>query len=266
LGSGFFFAIALSGLFAADAGAGGAERTDRIDLKDAKDGSGDLLYEESGFTARIAPDGSVRFKDKRVSEFTLLPWLAKSGPSMGVPSLQSSLKMLMKGREPPAPPPSPLDQGRPPPETLQLIPEVSQYRPDPRENCRVCTTINQEMFPKPLSAFGRGDLTDEIMRFSGKDPYRYQKAVFLAATHDRRIRMAVRAHAENIRRARADLPRVLPVIACDPRLTHKERREILAALAAEMDAGTPEGKEAAASINAFLVRFDSGSVVCPKAP
>ena len=33
----------------------------RIELKDAKDGTGDLLYETSGFTARIAPDGSVAF-------------------------------------------------------------------------------------------------------------------------------------------------------------------------------------------------------------
>jgi hypothetical protein len=185
---------------------------------------------------------------------------------MSVPSLQSSLGALLRGREPPPPPPSALDQGRPPPETTQLIPEVSQFRPDPRENCRICISFNQEMFPKPVSAFGRADLTDEILRFSGKDPYRTQKAVFLAGTHDRRIQMAVKAHAETIRRAHADLPRLLSRIACDARLTHKERREILAALAAEMDAGTSDAKGAAASINAFLVRFDSGSVVCPKAP
>ena len=277
------FAIAFSGLLAGDAGGGGAtaappalvpapapgpgrnaERIEPIDLKDASDGSGDLVHEASGFTARITPDGSVRFKDKRVSNFTLFPWLAWGAPSPGVPSLQSSLSALVRGREPPPPPPSVLDQGRPPPETTQLIPEVSQFRPDPRENCRICVSINQEMFPKPVSGFGRADLTDEIMRFSNKDPYRHQKALFLAATHDRRMQMAVRTHARNIRRALADLPRLLSGIGCDARLTHKERREILAALAGEMDAGTPEGKDAAASINAFLVRFDSGAVVCPR--
>src|SRR5262245_34704280 len=99
------FAIALAGLLAGDAGAGGAkaappplvaapaaapgrnaERTGPIDLKDAGDGSGDLVYEGSGFTARIAPDGSVRFKDKRVSDFSAFPLLPRN-VSLGVPSL-----------------------------------------------------------------------------------------------------------------------------------------------------------------------------------
>src|SRR4029077_1322746 len=82
-----------------------AEGMRRIDLKDAKDGSGDLVYEETTFTARIAPDGSVSFKDRRVSNPSLLPFLPMR-TQFGVPSLQSSLKGLLKGKHPPAPGPS----------------------------------------------------------------------------------------------------------------------------------------------------------------
>jgi hypothetical protein len=239
------------------------ERAPRIDLKAAKDGSGDLLYETSGFTARIAPDGTVTFKDKRISDLSFLPLRPKGRLSMGVPSLQSSLKLLLKGKSPPEPPPSELDQGLPPPETTQLIPEVSRYRPDPREGgCRGCPKFDSLW----LNVSGRMDLTDEIMRFSGKDPNRYQKALFLAATHDRRIEMAVKMHAEHIRRAAADLPAELQAIACDERLTRKERRAILAALAVEMDTNVLEGAKAAADITAFLGRFDAGGVTCAKAP
>jgi hypothetical protein len=273
--------IALAGLMAADAGAetaaGGpapppliqppaparVAEMQRIELKDAKDGSGDLLYETSGFTARIAPDGSVSFTDKRVSglmPFAYLPMNAQ----MAVPSLQTSLKMLLRGRSPPRSLPTEIDEGRAPPETKQVIPDVSRYRPDPREGCRVCTSFNE--LAVPIQGFGRFDLTDELTRFSGKDPNRYQKAVFLAATHDRRIQMAVNMHATNIRRAAADLPARLRAIACDTRLTHKERRQILVALGKEMDTDTPGGASAASAIGAFVERFDSGSVVCPAAP
>src|SRR5262245_13954285 len=107
------------------------ERVDRVDLKETKDGSGDLVYEATRFTARIAPDGSVSFKDKRVSDYTVLPFLPMR-TQFAVPSLQSSFKQLLKGRPPPEPGPSELDQGRAPPETKQLIPDVSRYRPDTR--------------------------------------------------------------------------------------------------------------------------------------
>ena len=42
-------------------------------LRDAKDGTGELVYEEAAFTARVARDGTVQFKPKRVSEINLLP-------------------------------------------------------------------------------------------------------------------------------------------------------------------------------------------------
>ena len=235
----------------------------RIDLKDAKDGTGDLIYETSGFTARIAPDGSVAFKDKRVNGLTQFPWFPMKAP-MAVPSLQASLKNLLKGRGPPAPPPSDLDQGLAPPETRQVIPEVSRYLVDTRDACRTCTNFMD--LALPVQMLGRFDVSDELTRFSGQDPARFQKATFLAATHERRVQMATRTHAANIQRAAAALPERLRAIACDPRLTHKERRAILVSLAREMDPNTPEGVNAAATITTFVAGFDAGSVTCGAPP
>jgi len=268
-----WFAVALPVLLAADAGAEATpalirpptrrheERPPRFDLKATKDGSGDLLYEATSFSARIAPDGTVTFKDKRITDFKLFTALLPKRIQAGVPSLQSSLKMFLKGKEPPAPPPSELDQGLPPPETTKVIPDVSRYRPDPREGCRACPTFDT----LPFNAVGRWDLTDEIERFSGKDPNRYQKAMFLAATRDRRTEMAVKTLAANIRRAAAELPARLQAVACDERLAQGERRAILAALGHEMDTATPEGTTAADAITAFLARLDAGVVTCAKA-
>jgi len=229
-----------------------------IDLKDAKDGSGDLLYQGTGFSARVARDGTVTFSDKNVTGLSPVPWFPMK-TRMPVPSLQSSLVSLLKGKKPPKPPPSELDVGLAPPETKQLIPDVSRYRPDPREDCRECSFNSLAI---PIQGFARADVTDQLERLSGQDPQRYQKAVFLAATYDRRVQMAARAHAADVRRASDELPGHLQAIACDERLTHKERRAIIAALGREMDGTTAEGQSAARSITAFLARFDAGRVSC----
>jgi len=238
----------------------------RIDLKDAKDGTGDLVYETSAFTARVAPDGSVAFKDKRVSGLSQFPWFPMGDAPMAVPSLQASLKNLLKGRGPPAPPPSALDQGLAPPETRQVIPEVSRYLVDTRDSCRSNYCSNFMDLALPVQFLGRFDVSDELTRFSGQDPARFQKATFLAATHERRVQMATRTHAANIQRAAAELPIQLQIIACDTRLTYRERRAILVALAREMDPNTPEGATAAATITTFVAGFDAGSVTCGAPP
>lgn len=224
---------------------------DEIVLRPAGDGSGDLIYDGTRFRARVAPDGSVSFDAKRVTDFTLLPFLPMRA-QLGVPSLQSSLKMLLKGKPPP-PPPEPDERG-PPPETTQVIPEVSRYRPDPREGCRTCVWQGKPML---FSAVGRFDATDEVTRMSGKDPLRFEKANFLAVTRDRRIQMAAKACADDIRRAASELPGRLKAIACDGRLSQADKRAILIALRAEMDTGTAPGIEAAARIGEFLMQFDS---------
>jgi hypothetical protein len=205
----------------------------------------------------VAPDGTVAFSDKNLTGLTPVPFLPTG--RMPVPSLQSSLVMFLHGKKPPKPPRSELDDGLPPPETTQINPDVSRYRPDPRENCRECTFNSLAV---PANGLGRFDIADQLERMSGKDPHRYAKAVFLAATYDRRIQMAAKAHARNIGRENAELPGRLQAIACDDRLTHKERRGIIAALSAEMDITTPEGANATKTIGAFLGRFDGGEISC----
>lgn len=231
---------------------------DAYQLREAKDGTGELLYEERTFTARVARDGTVRFQTKRETELRLFPFLPKRNIHLGVPSLQSSLKAMAQGQQP-APPPPP-DEGSPPPETTTPIPAVSRYRPDPREGCRNCGLL-PPIFP---SVTWRLDITDEIMRMNGQDPYRYQKAKFLVATTDVRARMAAKAHAENIRDALIDLPSRLLSIACDERLSPRDRRAILEALRTEMDPGTPGGRVAAGRIEAFLAsKFGRPEVCAP---
>jgi hypothetical protein len=217
-------------------------------LRDAKDGTGDLVYEESGFRARVARDGTVQFKPKRLSEINLLPFLPrKKGIHFGVPSLQSSLKAAAEGRSPSSPP-LPADDGSPPPETTTVIPSVSRYRPDPREGCRMCG----ELPPLQFNVTWRLDVTEELMRMNGQDPYRYQKAKFLVATRDLRTQMAAKTHAERIQRAVVELPSRLLSIACDERLSLRDRRAILDALRAELDTGVKGGRVAAERIDAFI--------------
>ena len=101
---------------------------------------------------------------------------------------------------------------------------------------------------------------------NGKDPRRFEKANFLAATREVRIKMAAKAHAENVRRATSQLPQRLEAIACDAWLSAAEKRGILRALRDEMNA-SPDGRAAAARINEFLTRFEApdGGVRCPAA-
>ena len=52
---------------------------DEYRLRRASDGSGDLVYEASGFYARVARDGAVRFRDRHVTNLQLLPFLPLAG-------------------------------------------------------------------------------------------------------------------------------------------------------------------------------------------
>jgi hypothetical protein len=247
----------------APVGAPEPEPAREIVLQPTKDGSGDLMYDGSNFRARVARDGSVKFDDKRVTGLTPLPWMPQP-VRYGVPSLQSSLVMALRGQPPPPAPPR--DTSGPPPETTQLIPDVTRYRPDAREQCWRCSLDYQQ--PALVSALGRFDVTDELVRMNGQDPHRVEKATFLAATRDVRVTMAAGMHAANIRQAMADLPARLETIACDPWLSTAEKRGILMALRAEMN-GSAEGRAAGARISEVLTRFDSSNGdagQCPRKP
>lgn len=229
---------------------------DEYQLRRAKDGTGDLLYETSGFDARVARDGSVSFHDKHVTEIKIFPFwpLPWSGPSpMGVPTLQTVvLGFGKKLRDARAPRRSDPTAG----EIVSPSTTVSRYRPDTREVCqypRACFFDASALLVRVSAQF---DTTDEVMRFAGQDPYRYQKARFLTGTRDLRIHMAGRAHAEDVSRSAASLPGLLDTIACDERLTVGERRSIIEALRAELDVATPEARAYGEQIRRFLDALD----------
>lgn len=219
-------------------------------LRDTGDGSGDLVYDTAGFSARVGRDGSVTFKDHRLSLLAPGALLRPRAGPRNIPSLQQSLTALVRGR--PVPQVNPNGQTFPYAHTDDadlILPHISRYRPDPMELCRTCA------MPRPapwLAGGGRFDLTDEVMRFSGQDPYRYNKAKFLAATREMRIGRAVKHHASNVRRALAELPAMLQSIACDARRSRGERQAIIEALRDELDGETAEAQAAAHEIEGFL--------------
>lgn len=84
-------------------------------------------------------------------------------------------------------------------------------------------------WPQPLSLPDRGvtlagppeitgvgvDLTDEILRGLGQDPYRIQMARFLAATLDVPMRMVVQAQQNDVQTSLEQLPERLAELWCE---------------------------------------------------
>jgi hypothetical protein len=240
---------------------------DEYRLRRATDGSGDLIYEASGFYANVARDGAVRFRDRHVTNFRILPFLPITGPRYGVPSLEDVVRRLGGRRRggPNAPPDAPASDPIAN-ETLSPSTTFSRFRPDPREICRYPSPCFAEAPVTLITVTGTLDLTDELMRLAHEDPYRFQKARFLTATRELRIRMAGRAHAEDVARSRAELPRRLEEIACDQGLSVADRRAIIEALRAELDVATPEGRAQSERIRRFLESWgpaDGGVPSCP---
>jgi len=234
------------------------------ELRPAKDGTGELIYVAPGFTARVARDGSVNFRDEHFTvSLALLPLLGRGAVPSGVPSLESILRG--HGTRRAAPPPVSAQERSALYGARLPIPTVTPYRPDPREACQYPQPCFFNASLLPLSIKGSFDLTDELMRLGGQDPYRYAKAQFLAGTRELRIRMAARAHADDLRNSVTGLPAALDAIACDGRLTISERRAVIEALGREMDASTSEGRAAQTEIARFLARFlrPDGASPCP---
>jgi hypothetical protein len=231
-----------------------APADNQYQLHRAEDGSNDLIYETRKFKARIARDGSVSFQDRPfgISSWSMFPFAPVNVPT-GRPTLQGALRdWLSRRRPPPNPPPAPL----PGQEPIQTItPRMWEYRPDPREACQFPRSCSFEPVIVVGPAGNGLDLTDELLRFNGEDPYRRDKALFLAGTRDLRDRMAARAAAEDVRVAKADLEARLYAIACDTNRSERERRAVLVALREELDGPTPAAHEAAAFVTRFMKSF-----------
>jgi hypothetical protein len=233
------------------------------ELRRADDGSGDLLYRAPGFDARIHPDGRVRFIDRHIG-LMLFPFLPYRTNARG-PTLESVLRGALLGKA--ANKAGPVGAGRAGPagsaldplsQPASLAPRITPYRPDPNEGCRYPAPCFYDA-PVFVIAAGTFDVTDEVMRLFGQDPYRYEKARFMKGTERMRVGFAARAQADDLRRASAQLRPRLEEIAADEQRTMAERRAIVEALANEMDVSTADGRQARATIDAFLrTRFGSG--------
>jgi hypothetical protein len=240
-----------------------ADRAPRYTLKPAKDGSNDLIAETPSFVARIAPDGGVRFEDSPRKLSLRPPWLPMP-VRPGTVTLESYLSTKLKRNLPKpewrANEPETREQG-------SVIPQRSPDRPDPGEECRQHPQpCHLGLQPMLLNTTGKFDLTDALGRVHGEDPYRDEKARFLAETRELRIQMAVRSHLENVRTEQANLPKSLRAIACDDSRPKGERKAIIEALQSEMDTGLAEGKRAAGQVRAFLrdwLEPPDGGAVCP---
>jgi hypothetical protein len=230
----------------------------RFDLRPAKDGSGDLLYDGPGYTAHVRTDGSVRFDDKGARfnrGWSLIPFMPL--PIPGNPSTLQGVAIDFLTRRKKAPPPKDAPSPRDAPDPPLPVHNMSRYRPDPREVCRPGDPCFWEGAPLP-GLPGQFDATDEIMRFNGKDPYRYDKAVFLTGTRELRVGMAVRSLAASVRRASAELDATLVAVGCDEGRSRAERRAILKALRAELNGDTPAARAAVAKIDRFVdTHFDA---------
>jgi hypothetical protein len=95
------------------------------------------------------------------------------------------------------------------------------------------------------------DLTDAYMRWMKQDPYRPAKARFLAATFDKRTKMATRRHADLLRQSLDELPARLQALWLDPARPPVEKRHLLFLLWSEASEGET-GRAARLTIERFI--------------
>jgi hypothetical protein len=184
------------------------------------------IYQHAGFTARVAEDGSVRFEDRHGEIHVALP-VPLPMPE-GTPTLEGSLRKLVNPHarpRPPSPSPSPEPAG----------PQLTPYRPDPMEWCRYPNPCFYTAAVMVVALAGTFDLNDEILRLQHKDPYRNQKAAFLASTLAFRQELGRRAAHRAEARALDELRRRLDAIDADRKLSPAARRAAIEALRDELD-------------------------------
>lgn len=197
-----------------------------------------FYWDNPRFEARVAPDGTVSFKDKRGSVE-----LAGAG-------LASRLRGKM-----PAPLPERTGQDPSVARRAPWLPppdQPSSTRMPAQED--VCPPSSSCYFPRSgnlIGVTGSLDLTDEIVRGLGKDPNALEKARFLSATFEFRIKLAIEARKRQMKQALEDFPRYLDELWADPRYSARERRRLLYELWLEMDR-TPEGSRAAQMVDRFV--------------
>jgi hypothetical protein len=209
------------------------------------------LWENQWFEARVAPDGVVTFKDKHGSMAAGLfgfKLYSKNEvrrdrrPGVGASSYPPGALSGQGQTWHPAP-------GAPAPEANERTIDQTIRCPE----FSGCETLPQDHMIPMIWINGTFDLTDEILRSFGKDPYRLEKARFLSATFEFRIKLAIEARKRYLRESLDRLPRALDELWADDRYSFRERRRLLYELWSEMD-DTPEGERAARMIQDFVGR------------
>jgi len=201
------------------------------------------VYQHPGFTARVAEDGSVRFDDRHGEIHLALP-VPLPMPE-GTPTLEGSLRKLVNPHAPARPRPSFVEPSLP-------VPHLSPYRPDPTEWCRYPNPCFYTAAVMLVTAVGTFDLNDEILRLAHKDPYRNQKAAFLASTLAFRQELGRRAASRAQVQALDELRRRLDAIDGDPQLGPEARRAAIKALGDDLDPDPAIAAPARALIEARL--------------
>ena len=200
-------------------------------------------YSTAAFVADIAPDGVVTFHDRKL-------FLSRPGfisDPLPLPPGTMSLQDWLFGRPhkrwlKPAPPPVPS-----PAVGFDLAPVLCPTTPfDP-----ACIVLTYEPLIGGLAV--AGDANDAIIRSLGQDPYAVEKAKFLAATFELRMKLAAQAHREEVETSLDGLPATLAKLWHDTRYSARERRRILFELWREA-APTPAGARARAIIESFIRR------------
>jgi hypothetical protein len=217
------------------------EISDQAAYKLTRSGEG-YTYETPNFQARVARDGVVSFKDKHGSSSIVspfLPFLGKSPPPRG-PTLESMLRgRFGKRRQPEPEPPS--------------APGPLPRKLEQDEVCPRTSPCHWESLPVAVVVLGSFDLTDEMMRGMGEDPHSLEKAHFLSATFEFRIKLAIEVRKAEVKKAIEHLPAQLDELWGDERYSPRERRRILYELWYETDS-MPDGQRAANIIREFVQR------------
>jgi hypothetical protein len=198
------------------------------------------LYQGLNFDAQISPDGSVSFRDKHGSVgFAPFSWITIPA-SRREPQLLERTPSEPSIRRSPWLPPS--ERARPPlrtPEQREICPRDSScWTPIPMTGSIVAGSVGF-------------DVTEDFMRSLGGHPYAREKAGFLSATFEFRLKLAVDARKQLMKETLDFFPERLQALWADARYSPRERRRIIYELWAQTDT-TRAGAQAAEMIDLFV--------------
>jgi hypothetical protein len=203
-----------------------------------RDGGG-YIYDADVFDALIARDGTVSFRDDHGMLNLLLPIAAPQRLPPGTPTLEGSIKQVLAR----------------PGTAVATAATGATTGTRPRVVLEICESkscVDPERLTTLLGA--TFDISDEISRLAGDDPYRAQKAGFLRATADWRLGLTRAQRDREAQAALASQERQLQAIWSNRRYTPAERRHLLFNLWLEMDRDSPDGRRGADGVIWFIRR------------